>query len=65
MKAPLENSHRAPRKSSMPARSRHRFCPHGRGLAVKEVQMIYAHFGPPVVFTVAEPFKHVVGWADA
>jgi hypothetical protein len=60
MKAEFETSHRSPCESTFPARSHRRFCRHHRTCRVKEIQMIYAHFGPPVVFTVAEPFKHIL-----
>jgi len=62
MKTQFETSHRPSRKTAFPARSHDRFCRHHRRYRVKELQMIYAHFGPPVVFTVSEPFKHTPGW---
>jgi len=63
MKTQFETSHWSPRKSSFPAPSHDGFCRQHQRCRVKEIQMIYAHFGPPVVFTVAEPFKNAPRWA--
>lgn len=63
MKARFASSHPPRRKSLLLTRFNHRFNARRQKRRVQEIQMIYAHFGPPVVFSVAEPFRYVPGLA--
>jgi len=58
MKTQLASLCRPRRKLHLRNRSNHRPFAHHRG--PDEIQLIYAHFGPPVVFSATEQFRFVL-----
>ena len=59
MRTRLASVHLPRRKSVLPGRSNGRFKAHRRNRQAKAIQLIYAHFGPPVIFSVTERFGQI------